>query len=140
MLALENLFLPIFETSNPKRLKTTTHDLFVQWDREEQRLSLLNEDDVCLATLLLEDSKFKGEEALHTLIKSLQETVTILEARGFWTNSLFELPFSIELIDKEFNTLEVLYFYDEDIVPITEPLLSGHRSELEDFLKQLLAE
>ncbi len=135
---VSKLFTQLLDPSNPQELKHKTHDLFVQVNNLNGEVALFNDNDECLDRIEVESWCQENEELNSEIVKTLKLAIVELQAKGFWDNMIFDLPFSIELIDDSFNTKEVLFFLDDDIVPITAPLLEGHKEELAQFLEKLL--
>ncbi len=140
MQLISKLFVNLLEPENPLALQHKTHDLFVQVNPLTGEIRLYNDDDECLDSLQIYAWQSEDEQVKPEAIEMLKASIKHLQAQGFWDNILFDLPFSIELVDENFSTKEVLFFLDDDIVPITQPLLKGHREELDDFLKTLLGD
>ncbi len=138
MQLLGKLFTNLVEESNPLALKKKTHDLFVQVNPLNGEVKLFDEDDECLDSLQIYAWQSDDDEGIKPeAIEMIKASIQHLHTQGFWSNIIFEPPFSIELVDENFQTKEVLFFLDDDIVPITMPLLEGHKEELADFLKGL---
>ncbi len=140
MQLLAKLFTNLVEENNPLALKEKTHDLFVQVNPLNGEVRLFNEDDECLDSLQIyawQNEDDESKELKPEVIKTLKASILHLHTQDFWSNIIFEPPFSIELVDENFQTKEVLFFLDDDIVPITMPLLEGRKEDLEVFLKNL---
>ncbi len=137
MQLLGKLFTNLLEPMNPLALQHKTHDLFVQINPLNGEVKLFNDDDECLDSLQIYAWQNEDEEVKPEAVEMLKASIKHLHTQGFWDNLLFDLPFSIELVDESFTTKEVLFFLDDDIVPITQPLLEGHKKELENFFQKL---
>ncbi len=140
MQLISKLFTNLLEPKNPLALQHKTHDLFVQVNPLNGEVKLFNDDDECLDSLQIYAWQSDDEELKAESVEMLKASIKHLQTQGFWDNLLFDLPFSIELVDENFATKEVLFFLDDDIVPITQPLLEGHKEELADFLQTLFEE
>lgn len=135
------LFASLLEESNPKRLSSRVHDLFVRIDLERGEVTLLGEDEEVLASCVIFSWVNQEQETpTEEMVATLREAVARLEREGFWTRPIFEQPFEVVLVDKMFTPIENLLYLDDDIVQVTPPLLEGLNEELDDFIRKLLGD
>lgn len=138
---LGQLFRSLVEESNPKRLTSRMHDLFVRIDLERGEVVLLGDDEEPLASCVIFSWIVPEEEApTEEMIVVLREVVATLERQNYWEHPLFEQPFSVVLVDKMFAPIENLLYLDEDMIQVTRPLLEGLSEELDDFIHNLLGD
>lgn len=147
---LEQLFSELLKPENPNRLQRELSDLFVRINRQKGKVSLYGDEDELLASQTIfswiEEGETKEGEAPKSsplnpkITEALREVIARLEGKGFWDKPEFVRPFSVELVDESFTTLETLLFIDEELVQLSAPLLSGLDEELSDFLGKLLPE
>lgn len=137
---VERLLVDLTREDNPQRIKHALHDLFVRVNTTTGELSIYGDEDELLTSLTLFAWIKEGEPTAPTeeMLAVLREAVARLESRGYWEGELFARPFSVELVDDAFNTLEVLLYLDEELIQASRPLLEGLDEELNSFLGALL--
>lgn len=137
---LRNLFVESLNECNTKIIGSV-RDLFVQIDTEKGEVSLYDDTDEQIGSCVIYSwVEEKCDEPSQEMIEALRETVSRLEQRGFWENPMFVKPFSIELVEEDFSTIEELLFIDDDLLKIDDPLLEGLNEDLDKFLDNLLGD
>lgn len=117
-------------------------DIFVRINTLSGELSLLDYEDEVLGTATIFSWIVEEQERGITIQmrEQLREAIAQLESKGFWEEEVFTRPFSIALVDEDWQTLEELLYLDDERVLLTSPLLSGVDEELAQFLQELLRE
>lgn len=137
---LRNLFMEIVNPKNDRE-PVPVHDIFVQVDPERGDVTLFNEDDVQLATCTIFSwAENPATELTPDMLKTLRETVSVLEQRGFWDNPLFVQPLAVELVDEEMQCIERLLYLDDEVILLNEPLLKDLNQDLNKFLDEILGD
>lgn len=138
---LERLFETLLNEADSKHLQTGVNDLFVRIDTERGDVALYSDDDELINSSVI-FSWIKPEDRVVSpeMIVQLRQAIENLNAKNFWEHELFERPFSIVLVDEGFQTLEELFFVDDDLMQVGTPLLEGLNEDLSKFLANLLAE
>lgn len=138
---ISQLFLSLQEERNPKRLRSSLHDLFVRVDLEKGEVTLLNDEEESLASCVIFSwIAPELETPSDEMVELLREVVAGLERQGYWEHPLFEQPFAVVLVDKMFAQIENLLYLDEDMIQVTRPLLEGLNSDLDAFIEELLGD
>ncbi|SUB77021.1 hypothetical protein [Porphyromonas macacae] len=137
---LRNLFQEIVK-SKEDYLAVPMHDLFVQIDPENGAVNLYDDQDRLLGSCTLFNWAEKpSNEPTAEMKRTVRETVSTLEQKGFWENPLFLKPLSVELVDDEMNSIEQLLFLDDDLIILDEPLLKDLNRDLNKFMEELLGD
>lgn len=137
---LERLFRSITEEGSQTKLSAGITDLFVRINVGTGEVALYGDDDEQIASTVI--FAWVGTEGRPTkaMLRSLRETIALLDTTGYWEYELFERPFSVVLVDEAFETVEELFFRDDELVLATKPLLEGLDEELSSFLSKILSD
>ncbi len=114
-------------------------DLHLQVKPESGELLIFNDEDEELTRCVVEQWIGNTDESFYTDVvpvlrqcihakKSMVEALAILK------------PYAFVLVDEERETISDLYLVDDDTQILDGELLKGLDRELDDFLKQLLAD
>lgn len=136
---LEQLFRSLVNESKFNRLRSGLTDLFVRINMESGEVGLYGDDDELLCSTIIFSWVGKGGQPTPCMIRSLKEVVANLDNQGYWTHEMFERPFSVELVNEEFDTVEELLFLDDELIKVSLPLLENLDDELNSFINQLLS-
>lgn len=134
---LERLFTDLTNESNPKRLHSGITDLFVRINTETGEVGLYGDDDELICSLVI-FSWISSQGVTPNMVEAIRLVIERLNKQGYWSNELFERPFSIDFVAEDFTTLENFLFLDDELVKISEPILQGLGEELDNFLDRLL--
>lgn len=117
-------------------------DIFVRINRSTGEIHLLDSEDEVLSSATIFNWIAEEQECGITtqMCEQLREAIAQLESKGFWDSDAFARPFSIVLVDENWQTIEELLYLDDEHVLLTSPLLSGVDEELRLFLQELLQE
>ncbi len=121
-------------------------DLFVYPNPDGAEFSVFNDDHVCLAKEAVKEWASEGEDSINDeaeVEKSepiLKEIIAKLAQEGIFENLNLQKPFSVAMVDEDFDSLSELYFLDDDSVNLDENLIKQVDKELGDFFKQLMAD
>lgn len=137
---VKKLFKSIeLEAQKEANCKLSIGDIFVQIDFEKGEVSIFSEqEDQLASTIIYNWVKPEYTTPSDMMIRTLNYAIRELELENFWDNDIFVQPLHISLVDKSFNVLEDLYFLDNDMVVLSEPLLKDLDKDLEDFLKNIM--
>lgn len=114
-------------------------DIHLQVDADTGELSFSDDEDVLITKVTIEEwIDVDGDEVNELVIKPLRELLKQIDEEKFFAKSSLSKPFTFVLEDAEHETIEELYFVDEENIFITEDLLKGLDKELDDFLLDLM--
>lgn len=137
---LEQLFTDLTQQDHPHRLRTSISDLFVRVNTQTGEISLYGDDDELLHSVTIFSWITNAPAPQAEMIDLLRLVLSDLDAKGYWSNELFDRPFSVELVSDDFSTIEHLLLVDDELIGISSPLLSGLHEDLEKFLQDLLGD
>lgn len=137
---IERLFHSLTEEQSPVRIKNGLSDLFIRINLETGELSIFGDDDELIASTVIFSWVGKGGSPTPDMLNSLRGVLYKLEEQGYWEHELFEHPFSVVLVNDEFESVEELLFLDDELIKLSTPLLENLDTELSDFIASLLKE
>lgn len=137
---LEQLFTDLTQQDHPHRLRTSISDLFVRVNTQTGEISLYGDDDELLHSVTIFSWITNTPAPQAEMIDLLRLVLSDLDTKGYWSNELFDRPFSVELVSDDFSTIEHLLLVDDELIGISSPLLSGLHEDLEKFLQDLLGD
>jgi hypothetical protein len=115
-----------------KEESNSLSDLYLYHDTDENSLIIYDDTDHILNKVHLPNDRFFNLP--HTLRHILHQA----GKDRFFDRNYITKPFSISLIDKDFNVLDELFFLDDDTIRIDETNWKNIEKDLDDFLKNLL--
>lgn len=114
-------------------------DIHFQPDFTTGELVVFDDDeDVISQVVISELEGLKGGDA-YAEVASLLLSALERKRKEFEKLSILK-PYSFVLVDEDKETVEDLLLIDDDLIIVQESLLAGLDQELDDFLKELLAE
>lgn len=120
--------------------QTIVTDIHLQPNPNTGELTLFDDDDTVLANVLIEEwSNCDTEEFYNSVEKQLREILLQMNNEKRFDNMTILKPFSFVLVDEVKETVCDLLLIDDDTLLVNEELLHGLDKELDDFLKELLA-
>lgn len=119
-------------------------DLYVRLDLPQGELSVSDEDETCAVQKTIyhwcvEDSKDAAvieKEAINTL----RATLLVMQNKGYFDRTAFQLPISVLYQSPGEDTLVELLSIDDQWLGLDLPLMEGVEQELDAFLDQLLSD
>lgn len=136
---LERLFRSLTQEGSSHLLSRRINDLFVRINPETGEVSLFGDEDELITSTVIFSWVDKVEaDHIEAMRQSLRTVVGKLAEAGYWEHEAFERPFSIDLVDEAFTTLEELLFLDNELLQLTTPLLDNLDEELSQFINDLL--
>jgi hypothetical protein len=116
-----------------------TCDLFIQAYAETGELHIYDEYETLLDKIIIFEWVNSEESAFDEKVSAAMKPA-LAKLSSLFENPRFRKPFSISIVDDDFNVLEELLFIDDDTVRIDDPLLQNLDSELDSFLAGLLSD
>ena len=126
-----------FSTECSQAVVTDIHLLPKQSSGE---LIVFNDDDEELAKTIIEEwVDYDNDDFDESVERILRADINKLQEEGALENLSLLKPYSFVLVDEERETIAELLLVDDDTLLVNDELLKGLDEELDDFLKQLLA-
>ena len=114
-------------------------DIHLVLDTDTGTLTICDDNDTCIASTTVEDwADADGGELTTLVIEPLRELLRQMDGEHLFARPALSKPFTFVLEDSEHETIEELYFVDDDNIILTQDLLSGLDQELDDFLQELM--
>lgn len=138
---VKKLFRDIESSYNNIGFVKQISDIFVKVSLDMGEIVLYSDlyDDI--GSVIIDSWKRSNNISLSdTVLRIINCAIRELEVEEFWESNTFCTPLNISLIDDNYNVVDELYYLDDDMVVLPEPLLSGYDEELDQFLKELLSQ
>jgi hypothetical protein len=114
-------------------------DLFLKVDRENGKLLVYDDLENLLSEKNLEISgDSEPESASGSFVRTLKHILNDLSRRAVFDRDFIFKPFSVNLVNEDFDQIEELLFLDGDMIKTDGSSLLDLDSELSGFLKDLL--
>lgn len=116
-------------------------DFHMQINTETGVLSIQDDDEQILAETEVEEWIDNQDDNFNTnAAKTLSNILQTLKDNKLFESVNLLKPYSFVLTDLDGESIEELLLLDDDLLIINEELLKGLDEELDDFLKNLLAD
>jgi hypothetical protein len=114
-------------------------DLYVQTDAESGELQIFDAEENLLDKVVIFNWVNSQEEAFNqTVSAAIKTALTAITEKNLFEHPRFLKPFSVSLVDDNFEVIEELLLIDDDTFRSGEPLLKNLDADLDNFLKELL--
>ena len=118
--------------------ETRVTDFYIKVNSENGDLTILDDDDNCLARVhIIEWEGVHNEEIFE---KELRHILSKMHEAGKFDSLNIVKPYSFVLVDEDNQPIVDLLIIDDDTLILSENLLEGFDEEMNDFLKYLLEE
>ncbi|MCQ2093972.1 MAG: hypothetical protein MJY81_03130 [Bacteroidaceae bacterium] len=113
-------------------------DIHLNINEDTGELSFYDDDDAVISSAVVEEWIDTDINDYPEIIAFLREILKELDSEKVFNNTNISKPFTFVLEDSEHETIEELFFVDDDNIIITDDLLQGLDKELDDFLSDLM--
>ena len=115
-------------------------DLYIQANPQTGTCSLIDDDDQELGhTTVKEWVAFEGDDFDQIVTDTLTTLLQEMKDAGDFAKLQSIQPYSFVYVDEDKETIAELLLMDDDTLIVTDGLLEGLDEELNEFLKDLLA-
>ena len=120
--------------------RSVVTDIYLQPDMQSGELSVFNDDDELLASLVIDEwMNVNPEEFQSGCELDLKKVLNQLSSDGAFASLPIMKPYSFVMVDAEKEILaELMIVDDEETMFLNDELLKGLDDELNAFLKDLL--
>ncbi|MBO7602076.1 MAG: hypothetical protein J6S94_03485 [Bacteroidaceae bacterium] len=116
-------------------------DLYIQANPQTGTCSLIDDDDNELGrTTVKEWIAFEGDDFEEIVTGILTTILQEMKDAGDFAKVNIMQPYSFVYVDEDKETIAELLLMDDDTLIVTDGLLQGLDEELNEFLKDLLAD
>ncbi len=121
--------------------QTIVTDIHLQANQNSGELSIFDDEDEELGNCTIEEwMAYEGDDFYESIERIFCTILTKMKNNGELDKLSILKPFSFVLVDDDKETLAELLLIDDDTLLVNEELLKGLDEELDDFLKDLLAD
>ncbi len=116
-------------------------DFHLLLDTDTGNLSILDDNDVTLASVIIDEwSNFDTEDSLKVVASSLTAVLRQMNKNGDFKDVSIFKPFSFVLEGEDREAVEELFIVDDDNVFLSGDLLQDMDKDLDSFLDKLMKE
>lgn len=120
--------------------QTIVTDIHLLANQNSGELSIFDDDDKELANNVIEEwMTYEGDDFYDNVERVLCTLLNKMKSEGIFSQLTILKPYSFVLVDEEKETVAELLLMDDDTLLVNEELLKGLDDELDNFLKDLLA-
>jgi uncharacterized protein YheU (UPF0270 family) len=115
-------------------------DIHILANQNSGELSIFDDDEEELANNIIEEwMTYEGDDFYDNIERVLCTILNKVKNEGVLDQLTILKPYSFVLVDEEKETVAELLLMDDDTLLVNEELLKGLDEELDNFLKDLLA-
>ena len=118
-------------------------DLFIQADRKNGEVSVLDDNEEVLAKEVIFDwvQPERQDEAFYSgIVPELKSAVAHLDEKNVFEKIYIVKPFSVSLVNEECEVVVELLFLDDDTLKLEGNIWKEMDKELDEFLRGLLSD
>ncbi|MCI1683355.1 MAG: hypothetical protein LKI39_12480 [Bacteroides sp.] len=120
--------------------QTIVTDIHILANQNSGELSIFDDDEEELANNIIEEwMTYEGDDFYDNIERVLCTILNKVKNEGVLDQLTILKPYSFVLVDEEKETVAELLLMDDDTLLVNEELLKGLDEELDNFLKDLLA-
>ena len=119
------------------------NDLFLQVDQQSGEVLVFDENEKPFGKEVVFDwvlPDLDEEDFYAKIVPELKKAVFLLDEKNTFDKIYIEKPFSVSLVNENFDVLEELLFLDDDTLKLDDELWKDMDKELDAFLKELLSD
>ncbi len=140
---IKNSFSSAIDELNNCESGSLISDLYIQVDGESGELQIYDEEENLLQKVVIFDwvnNRDESEVFYKKVCLVIKEALAGLTSENLFESSVFLKPFSVSLVDENFEVIEELLFIDDDTFRLDDPLLKDLDTDLENFINDLLSD
>jgi hypothetical protein len=140
---LEAVFVNVVDKLEKADAGRIISDLYVQLDMISGEIQVYDEQEILLGKNIIFDWANRLEKGLCSYkqpVNTIRAALSELKSRRFFEKPVFMRPFSISLVDDNFNEIETIFTWSEDDTLLEGRLMKNLEQELQNFSKKLFAD
>lgn len=116
-------------------------DFHLHLDSDAGEVTIADDTDQVIASAAVEEwVDLDGDEELVSMAGVLKSIISEMANEGVFEQVNVSKPFSFVLEDDNRESIEELYYVDEDIIVLSDDLLKDMDKDLDDFFEKLMKE
>ena len=140
---IEKAFVEAIDQLTKEESANLVSDFYVQVDAETGELQIYDDAERLMNKVVIFDwvNSSEEEDAFNKKVAAaIKAVLTILSTKNAFDSTRLVKPFSVSLTDEDFVVIEELFFIDDDMLLLDDPLLKDLDTDLDNFLANLLAD
>jgi len=116
-------------------------DFHLHLDANTGEVAISDDTEATIATVVVDEwVDLDGDDDMEALARELKTLLSDMAAEGAFEHIPVSKPFSFVLEDDNQETIEELYYVDEDLIVLSDDLLKDMDKDLDDFFEKLMKE
>ena len=116
-------------------------DFHLHLDTDSGEITIADDTDQIITSAVVEEwIDLDGAEEMEAMARELKSLFGQMSADGAFEHVNVSKPFSFVLEDDNRESIEELFYVDEDIIVLSDDLLKDMDKDLDDFFEKLMKE
>ena len=116
-------------------------DFHLHLDTDTGEVAIADDTEMTIASAVVEEwVDLDGDDDMEALVRELKSLLSEMSAEGAFEQVSVSKPFSFVLEDDNQETIEELFYVDEDLIVLSDDLLKDMDKDLDDFFEKLMKE
>ena len=116
-------------------------DFHLHLDADTGELAIADDTEMTITSAVVEEwIDLDGEDDMEAMAHELKSILGAMSAEGAFEQVSVSKPFSFVLEDDNQETIEELFYVDEDLIVLSDDLLKDMDKDLDDFFEKLMKE
>lgn len=114
-------------------------DFHLHVDTDTGELLIADDTEMTIASAIVEEwIDMDGDQEMEVMVRELKSILNEMSTEGAFEQISVSKPFSFVLEDDNQETVEELFYVDEDLIVLNDDLLKDMDKDLDDFFENLM--
>ena len=116
-------------------------DFHLHLDADTGEVAIADDTEMTIASAAVEEwVDLDGDDDMEAMARELKLLLSAMSAEGAFEHVSVSKPFSFVLEDDNQETIDELFYVDEDLIILSDDLLKDMDKDLDDFFEKLMKE
>ncbi|MBO4451905.1 MAG: hypothetical protein J5770_05740 [Bacteroidaceae bacterium] len=116
-------------------------DFHLHLDADTGEVAIADDTEMTISSAIVEEwVDLDGDEDMEAMARELKSILSAMSAEGAFEHVSVSKPFSFVLEDDNQETIDELFYVDEDLIILSDDLLKDMDKDLDDFFEKLMKE
>ena len=116
-------------------------DFHLHLDADTGEVAIADDTEMTISSAVVEEwVDLDGDEDMEAMARELKSILSAMSAEGAFEHISVSKPFSFVLEDDNQETIDELFYVDEDLIILSDDLLKDMDKDLDDFFEKLMKE
>ena len=116
-------------------------DFHLHLDTDTGEVTIADDTETTIASAVVDEwIDIDGDDDMEVMARELKSILGAMSTEGVFEQVSVSKPFSFVLEDDNQETIEELFYVDEDLIVLSDDLLKDMDKDLDDFFEKLMKE